>query len=62
MPPKKKPPKKKPVLKKRPVKRKPVKKKPVKSTRPKMEIQVHYPKGKEYLYPKSHSKYKPKVN
>ena len=25
-------------------------------------IQVHYPKGKEYLYPKSHPKYKPKKN
>ena len=47
--------------KKKPVKKKPVKKKPV-PAKPKMGIQVHYPKGKEYLYPKSHPKYKPKVN
>lgn len=75
MPPKKRPPggasgyKPKPLKKrinkqvknsKKPVKKKP--KKPVKATKPKNEIQVHYPPGKEYLYPKSHSKYKPKKN
>lgn len=48
--------------KKKPVKKKPVKKKPVKATKPKNEIQVYYPPGKEYLYPKGHSKYKPKKN
>ena len=42
-----------------PPKKKP-KKKPVKAT--KVAIAVHYPKGKEYLYPKSHPKYKPKKN
>ena len=68
MPPKKRPPggasgyKPKPLKKKpkKPIKKKP--KKPVKATRPKNEIQVYYPPGKEYLYPKSHSKYKPKKN
>ena len=60
MPPKKKPIKKKKPVKKKTVKKKPAKKKPVKTMKP--EIQVHYPPGKEYLYPKSHSKYKPKKN
>lgn len=45
--------------KKKPIKKKPVKKKPANM---KPHIQVHYPKGKEYLYPKSHPKYKPKKN
>lgn len=51
--------------KKKPVKKKPVKKKPAKKNqqkRMKNEIQVYYPPGKEHLYPKSHSKYKPKKN
>lgn len=45
------PPKKKPA-------KKPVKKKPGKKGKP--AIAVHYPPGKEHLYPKSHPKYKPK--
>ena len=48
--------KKKPV--KRPVRKRPIRRKPVK--KPKMEIAVHYPPSKAYLYPKSHSKYRPK--
>ena len=42
----------------RPVKKRPVKKRPVR--KPKAEIAVFYPPSKAYLYPKSHSKYRPK--
>jgi hypothetical protein len=45
----------KPVKKKVGVGKKPPKPKPLKP-----HIQVHYPPGKEHLYPKSHPKYKPK--
>ena len=41
-----------------PPKKKP--KKPVKKNKGKPAIAVHYPPGKEHLYPKSHPKYKPK--
>ena len=51
-----------PKTKKKPVKR-PIRKRPVKKRllkKPKMEIAVYYPPSKAYLYPKSHSKYRPK--
>ncbi len=64
MPPKKKPAKKpklpavkKPKKAKLPAVKKPQKQK-VKNGNP--AIAVHYPPGKEHLYPKSHPKYKPK--
>ena len=46
-----------------PPKKKPAKKpakKPVRPSQKRPAISVHYPKGKEHLYPKSHPKYKPK--
>ena len=56
-------PKTKKKLVKRPVKRRPIRKRPIRKQpvkKPKMEIAVHYPPSKAYLYPKSHSKYRPK--
>ena len=51
-------PKTKKKLVKRPIRKRPVKKRLLK--KPKAEIAVYYPPSKAYLYPKSHSKYRPK--
>ena len=51
-------PKTKKKLVKRPIRKRPIKKRALK--KPKMEIAVYYPPSKAYLYPKSHSKYRPK--
>ena len=45
------------MVAKKPVKKKPNKKPLKKNT---AHIRVHYPKGKEHLYPKSHPSYRPK--
>ena len=51
-------PKTKKKLVKRPIRKRPIKKRAMK--KPKAEIAVFYPPSKAYLYPKSHSKYRPK--